>query len=83
MPLIEWQLCAFVCQNCINGTTIYRIDYIKFVNAQQAEQIYSLKNIKERVCKILSLLHRAFDLISLFISPTYALVNRSILMLSH
>ena len=31
----------------------------------------------------LSLLHRAFDSNSLFISPTYALVNRSILMLTH
>jgi len=30
-----------------------------------------------------SLLHRAFDSNSLFISPTYALVNRSILMLTH
>jgi len=30
-----------------------------------------------------SLLHRAFDLNSLFISPTYALINRSILMLTH
>jgi len=32
---------------------------------------------------IFSLLYRAFDLNSIFISPTFALVNRSILMLTH
>ena len=44
---------------------------------------YAFNSRQEKIPKGLSLLHRAFDSNSLFISPTYTLVNRSILMLTH
>jgi len=41
----------FVGLHCYSCIIMHGMENVKFVNAQQAQQVYHFKNIKERLCK--------------------------------
>ena len=47
--VILMKLCALVGSNCHNWITKHVLENVKFVNIQQAKQVYQFKNIQERL----------------------------------
>ena len=41
----------FVGLHCYNCIIMNRMENVKFINAQQARQVYHFKDMKERLCK--------------------------------